>query len=72
MSNIKELKKRILSNLGDGKTYKDILRENAINLANQHKKYCDSEDCDVSLFLLGELLRGCKIELTKAEEEVFL
>lgn len=69
----KETKKRILKALqGEGMDFKDILRENAINLANQHKKYCDDKDCDVSLFLLRELLRGCKIELTEAEEEVFL
>jgi len=74
MKNIKETKKRILRALeGEGINFKDILRENAINLAKHHKKSCIGKDCYVSLHLLRELLKGkYKIELTEEEEKIFL
>ena len=69
----KEIKRRILRALQDKQNYEDVLRENAINLANHHKKSCSGVDCKISLFLLKELLRGeYKIELTEEEEKIFL
>ena len=70
---IKETKKRILRALKGEKTYEDVLRENAINLVKHHKKNCDGKDCEISLFLITELLSGkYKIELTEEEEKIFL
>ena len=69
----KETKKRILRELQGEKTYEDTLRENAIRLARHHKKYCDKTECDISLYLLKELLKGkYKIELTIEEEMEFV
>jgi len=73
MNKITETKKRILRGLQNEKTYEDVLRENAIKLVNHHKKYCKGKNCDISLFLLRELLRGkYKIELTEEEEKIFV
>ena len=69
----KKLKERILRKLGEEKNFEDVLRENVINLAKHHKKYCEGEKCDISLQLLRELLRGkYKIELTFEEEREFI
>ncbi len=52
--------------------FKDILRKNAILLAEHHKKYCEGMECEISLHLLRELLKGKhKIELSKEEEAIF-
>lgn len=73
MDKTKEIKKRILKSLQDkGMDFKDILRENAINLAKHHRKSCNG-DCYVQLNLLRELLKGkYKIELTEEEEGIFI
>lgn len=69
----KDIKKRILRELQDEKTFEDVLRENTIKIAHHHKKYCDGKNCDISLALLRELLKGkYKIELIKEEEEIFI
>jgi len=68
----KKIKERIVRELEGKKNPEDILRENAINLAKHHKKYCEGEDCSVSLYLLRFLLRGkFEINLTEEEEKIF-
>ena len=76
MENIRKIKERVLRRLEGVKNTEDILRENAIKLAKHHKKYCEGKlngNCDISLALLRELLRGkYKIELTEGEEGEFI
>jgi len=54
------------------KTYKTILKENAIRIAKDHKKHCDGEDCNISLLLLVELLDNAGIKLTKNQLSEFI
>jgi len=72
MENIRKTKERILRTLENEKNFEDVLRENAIKLAKHHKKYCEGENCDINLWLLRELLKGNKIELTEKEEMIFI
>ncbi len=46
------------------------IRANAIKLANDHKLNCTKE-CTISLYLLRELLRLAKIQMTQDEEAAF-
>jgi len=47
--------------------HQDILKENALKLAKDHKKHCDMT-CNISLFLVGELIEMAGIELTEDEK----
>jgi hypothetical protein len=50
----------------------EILKQNAINLVQHHKKHCDGETCCISVFLVERLIREAGIELTTEESMVFL
>jgi hypothetical protein len=47
------------------------LKENAIRLANDHRKHCE-EPCEISLYDLYLLLRLLGIEVTPEERSLFL
>jgi len=53
-------------------TEADALRENAINIAKHHKKYCEGQSCNISLFLLRRLLDVAEIKLTEEEKKEFM
>jgi hypothetical protein len=46
---------------------KVIVKENAIKLAEHHKRTCEGEECGISLHLLYVMLNGLGIELTEEE-----
>ena len=49
-----------------------ILKKNAIKLAKHHKKYCEGEQCDISLLMLAELLSNAGIKLTDKDMRHFI
>lgn len=44
------------------------LKENAIRLAELHRETCDGQDCPVSLFMIGRLIKQAGFELTEEEQ----
>jgi hypothetical protein len=50
----------------------EILKQNAINLVEHHKKHCDGATCCISVFLVKRLIREAGIELTKEETQIFI
>jgi hypothetical protein len=54
------------------KDTKEILKINTINIAKHHRKYCEGEQCNVSLMLLLELLNRAGIEMTDKEKIIFI
>jgi len=49
-----------------------VYRKNTINLAKHHKKYCNDQDCCISLYLLLEMAKDLGIQFTKEEIKYFL
>lgn len=47
------------------------LKNNLILLADDHRKHC-SEECNISLYALRELLKLAEIPMTEAELQHFL
>jgi hypothetical protein len=43
-----------------------------IQLAKHHRKYCEGEDCVISLYLLREMTEKLGIKFTEKEKELFL
>ena len=52
--------------------YKTMLKDNAIMLAKDHKKTCQDPECDISLYLLSELIEAAGIKLTQKEKSEFI
>ena len=52
--------------------YKTMLKDNAIRLAKDHKKTCQDPECDISLYLLNELVEAAGIKLTQKEKGEFI
>lgn len=53
----------------------DILKTekfNAIEIAKHHRKYCEGEDCVISLFLLEQVCEKAGIKFTKREMRHFV
>ena len=50
----------------------DIYKFNVIQLAKHHRKYCEGENCVISLYLLREMAGKLGIKFTEKEKELFL
>jgi hypothetical protein len=53
-------------------TEKQLIKENALLLAEHHKKYCEGEKCNISLYLLRRALDLAGIELDDKEKRKFM
>lgn len=53
-------------------TEKQAIKENAIRLAEHHKKHCEGPDCNISLYLLRRALELAGIKLDAAEKRLFM
>ena len=54
-------------------TLKDkMLKDNAIRLVKNHKKTCRDPECNISLYLLSELIEAAGIKLTQKEKGEFI
>lgn len=51
---------------------KAIHKTNLIELANHHRKYCEGENCNISLFLLLEMAERAGLEFTPEERKSFI
>jgi hypothetical protein len=51
---------------------KEILKRNAILLADEHRKHCEGETCEISLLMLATLLSRAGIELEQGEFKHFV
>ena len=50
----------------------EVLKDNLVKLVKHHKKYCEGEDCDISLYLLLMLAKKAGLFLTTAEQKEFI
>jgi hypothetical protein len=50
----------------------DVYKFNIMELAKHHRKYCEGEDCVISLYLLREMTERLGIVFTEKEKELFL
>ena len=50
---------------------KNFIKDNFINLAKHHKKYCEGESCNISLTSMFIVLEYLNIKLTKEERLLF-
>jgi len=50
---------------------KELLKQNAILMAKEHKERCNNPDCPIRLMFLAELIKSAGIKLTTKEYEVF-
>ena len=53
-------------------TEKQAVKENAIRMAEHHRKHCEGEDCNISLYLLKRALDLADIKLDRAESLKFM
>jgi len=51
---------------------KQAIKENAMRLAEHHKKHCDGQNCDISLHLVRRALELAGIDLTEDEKRLFM
>ena len=49
-----------------------ILKSNIIKLVKHHRKYCEGENCNISLWMLLEVAKASGLKFTKKEEELFI
>lgn len=54
------------------KRIEDVYKFNVIQLAKHHKKYCEGENCVISLYLLREMVEKLGIVFSDKEKELFL
>ncbi len=54
------------------KKIEDVYKFNVIQLAKHHRKYCEGENCVISLYLLREMTEKLGIIFTDKEKELFL
>ena len=45
---------------------------NTLAIAKHHKKYCEGENCNVSLITLMLMAKDVGVEFTKKEKELFM
>lgn len=50
----------------------ELIKQNTIKLADEHRENCAGRECTISLYLLQRLLELAGIELTEDEELKFL
>lgn len=51
---------------------KELIKQNTIKLADEHRENCAGRECVISLYLLQRLLELAGIELTEDEKLKFL
>lgn len=49
-----------------------MLKDNALKLAQHHKKTCGDPECDISLFQLRRLLERAGIPITQEERRILI
>jgi hypothetical protein len=54
------------------KKIEDAYKFNVINLAKHHRKFCEGENCVISLYLLREMAEKLGIKFSDKEKELFL
>jgi hypothetical protein len=54
------------------KKIEDAYKFNVIQLAKHHKKYCEGENCVISLYLLREMAEKLGIKFSEKEKRLFL
>ena len=52
--------------------YREVLKENAIRLAQEHRKNCPGESCDISLMMFLLLLDRAGIQVSDEEMKNFV
>lgn len=52
-------------------TEKQVIKENAIKLAEHHKTHCIGQECDISLYLLRRALELAGIVIFEHEKKHF-
>ena len=50
----------------------EVYRFNLIELAKHHRKFCEGENCNISLILLLEMAGKIGIHFTDKEKELFI
>ena len=50
----------------------EVFKNQALQLAEHHKKHCDGESCTISLLVLKEMAEKAGVKFTKKELEVFV
>lgn len=63
-------KEHIVTKIRD-KEYKELLKQNAMKISENHKRTCNDPECDISVLHLGVLVRMAGIELTEEELRSF-
>jgi len=52
-------------------TMENVYKFNTLELAKHHRKYCEGENCVISLNVLRMMAEECGIKFTKKETEIF-
>ena len=58
--------------MSDKFTRADAHKINVLELAKHHRKYCEGENCVISLMLLKELAESYGIKFTEEEFKLFI
>lgn len=53
------------------KIYREAYKKNVIAIAKHHRRFCEGENCAVSLIVLLDMAERYGITFTKKEKEVF-
>lgn len=53
-------------------TIEDTFKINVFNMVKHHKKYCEGEDCCISLLSLRMMAENAGVKFTKKELELFI
>ena len=51
---------------------KEAYKANLIALANHHRKFCEGEECNISLILLLQMAEKYGITFSEEEKEMFI
>lgn len=51
---------------------KRAFKQTALELAKHHRKYCEGEDCNISLNVLRMMAEECGVKFTEEEIKEFL
>lgn len=54
------------------KGIKEVFKRNALALAKHHRKHCEGEDCDISLFMLLYMATDAGVKFTEKEAREFI
>lgn len=53
-------------------TIEEAYKKNVIWLAKHHRKYCEGENCNISLYLLLEMAEKAGCKFAKKQKEIFV